>query len=450
MKATLERREGHTAYVRVEVEPEEVTRALERASRQIARRLVIPGFRPGRAPRALVERRVGREALVEEALEHLLPEAYARAVELTGIEPIDRPRIEDLGRLEEGQPLTFRAVVTVRPEVELPDYRALRVAPEPVQVEPEHVERVLERLRQQHATLVPVDDPAHAVQPGDVVTLDFRGEDPEGQPVAGARGEGVLAEVGADQLRPEFERHLLGMRAGEERTFELTFLDDDPEEALRGRTVRFTVRVRDIRRKELPALDDDFAAVLGYGSVEDLRRDVQNRLQHRLAADAEQRRREQVLRQVVEGARVDVPDVLVERRVDELVDDLRRDLERQGTSLEAYLSGAGKDLEQLRAELRPRAEQAVRTELVLDAIARRERIAVTEADLAREAELLARGSGRTLAEIRRLLRHPEVRRRVVADILARKTVERLAQLTLPEPPDAGRPHEDAADPRSAD
>lgn len=449
LKAALEKRDGHTAYVRVEVEPEEVERALDRASRQIARRLSIPGFRPGRAPRALVERRVGKEAVAEEALESLVPDAFARAVQLTGIEPIDRPRIEDL-QFEEGRPLTFRAVVAVRPDVELPDYRSLRVAPEPVQVEPEHVERVLQRLREQHATLVPVDDPAHAVAPGDVVTLDYEGHD-QGEPVPGARGEGIMAEIGAGQLRGDFEQHLLGMRAGEQREFDLRFPDDDPDDAVRGRTLRFRVHVRDIRRKELPELDDDLAAALGYGSVEELRRDVQNRLQHRLEADAEQRRREQVLRQVVEGARVDVPDLLVDRRVDEMVDDLRRDAERLGTSLDDQLASAGKTLEQLRQELRPRAEQAVRTELVLGAVAREERIAVTEADLEREAQLLAEGSRRSLAEIRRLLRQPEVRRRVAAEILLRKTVERLAELTRPEPSaDPARPGVAAADPQPAD
>lgn len=438
MKAALERREGHRAYLTVEVDPQEVEQALERAYRQLARRVVVPGFRPGRAPRVLVERRVGREAVLERALDDLLPQAFARAVEMTGLEPVDRPQIEDL-RFAEGQPLRFRAVVTVRPEVELPDYRSLRVPLEVPEVTPEHVQQALERLREDQAALVAVEEPERGVQPGDVVMIDYRGE-LDGQPLPHGQGEGVWVEVGAGRLLPEFERELPGMRVGERKAFEVRFPEDDPDEGRRGKVARFEVTVREIKRKELPELDDEFARALGYPSLEELRRDVQNRLEQRVRAEAEQALREQVVRQVVDGARVDVPEVMVERRLDQMIDDVRRRVEAARTSLESYLAARGQTVEGLREQLRPQAERAVRQELVLDAVARREGIQASEDDVAREVQALARGSGRSEREVRRLLLHPDVRRALVAQIVRRKTVDLLADLARVEP-SPGQPQE---------
>lgn len=424
MKTTLEKVDN-TAYLTIEVPVETVEDALERAYRKLSRNVLIPGFRKGRAPRALVERRIGKEALLDEALDDLLPEAYARAVEETGIEPIDRPTVTDV-EYDEGRPLSFKARVEVKPEVQLGDYRAVRVERPPVEVREADVDDVLERLREAQAQLVPVEDEPAAA--GLVATIDFQGTI-DGRPFDGGEGSDYAFEIGSGRLIEGFEEQLVGMRVGEERTIAVTFPDDYGNAELAGKAAEFRVTLKELKRKELPHLDDDFARSVGeFETLEELRADVEKNLRQRAAEEAEEQVRQEVIRQVTEQVELDLPAVLVERRLDQLLDDFRRRVEAQGISFEAYLRHQGESTADLRREFRPRAEREVKADLVLDAIARQEQITAGEDDFHAEAVRLAEAYGQPVEQMRDLMRRPEVRADIEASLRVRKTIDYLVGL----------------------
>ena len=426
MKATVEKIENRRATLRVEVEPEAVARALDRAYRHLVRHVQIPGFRKGRAPRFLVERHLGKAALYDEALEHLLPDAYRRAVAETGIEPIDQPELE-IEAFSEESGLRFKAEVEVKPEVELGDYRSVRVEVPPATVTAEDVDRELEQWRQLHATLEPAGEDAVA-EKGMVAVLDLAGT-LDGQPIPGGRAEDYSVELGSGRLVDGVEERIIGMRVGEERDIPVTFPDDHPEEGLRGKTATFRVRLKELKRKQLPTLDDDFARdVAGVASLQELR----ERVEKQLTRLAEERVRAQVRRQVVErvvaGARLEVPETLVRRRVEERLATLEDQLRRQGDDLEGYLRSTGQTREQLEESLRRAAEDDVRTDLVLDAVAKAEGIQVTDADVEAYVRDLAKALGEPLTKLRDRFRRTGLMDGFAEDIRRRKAVDRLVEL----------------------
>ncbi|HEY8449276.1 MAG TPA: trigger factor [Bacillota bacterium] len=432
MKSTLAKLEDNRAHLEIEVPAEEVAKALDRAYRKVARKVLIPGFRKGRAPRPLVERHVGKAVLYEEALDDLLPEAYARAVAETGIEPIDRPEISQV-KLREGEPLSFKAVVQVKPEVELGDYRAIRVEKTEPAVTADDVERVLAELREQQAQLVaePDDRPAER---GHFATIDFRGTI-DGQPFGGGSGENYTVEIGSGRLIGDFEDQLLGMRVGETREITIPYPEDFANRELAGKTATFTVTLKELKRKELPPLDDAFAQSVGsFGSLEELRKDVENRLSQRAAAEAEADFRQRVVQAAVEQARVDIPEVLVQRRIDQLISAFKRRLESQNVRWEDFLRQSGESIEQLRESFCEQAAADVKTDLVLEAIARREGIEPGEDDFAAEAVKLAETYGQKVDEVRKLLERADVRADLAAALRIRKTIDFLvAQATAAQP-----------------
>lgn len=425
MKTMLEKVENNTAYLTVEVPVEIVEDALERAFRRLSRNILIPGFRKGKAPRALVERRIGKEALLDEALDDLLPEAYARAVEETGIEPIDRPTVTDVS-YDEGRPLSFKAQVEVKPEVKLGDYRAVKVQRPAVEVGEADVNDLLERLREAQAQLVPVEGEAAAE--GHVATIDFKGFI-DGEPFAGGEGTDYMIEIGSGRLIDGFESQLVGMQVGEERDIDVTFPEDYGNADLAGKPARFHVKLKDLKRKELPELDDEFARSVGeFETLEELRADIEKNLRQRAADDAEEQVRQEVIRQVSEQAEVELPAVLVERRLDQLIEDFRRRVEGQGLNFDDYLRHQGETADDLRQEFRPRAEREVKADLVLDAIARRENIEAGDDDFNAEAVRLAEAYGQPVEQMRQLMRQPDVRSDVAASLRIRKTIDYLVGL----------------------
>ncbi|PZN06707.1 MAG: trigger factor, partial [Bacillota bacterium] len=431
MRATVEKIENRRATLRVEVEPEAVARALDRAYRHLVRHVQIPGFRKGRAPRFLVERHLGKAALYDEALEHLLPDAYRQAVAETGIEPIDQPELE-IEAFSEESGLRFKAEVEVKPDVELGDYRSVRVEVPPATVTAEDVDRELEQWRQLHATLEPAGEDAVA-EKGMVAVLDLAGT-LDGQPIPGGRAEDYSVELGSGRLVDGVEDRIVGMRVGEERDIPVTFPDDHPEEGLRGKTATFRVRLKELKRKQLPTLDDDFARdVAGVASLQELR----ERVEKQLTRLAEERVRAQVRRQVVErvvaGARLEVPETLVRRRVEERLATLEDQLRRQGDDLEGYLRSTGQTREQLEESLRRAAEDDVRTDLVLDAVAKAEGIQVTDAEVEAELRELAAALDEPLPKLRERFRRLGLMDGVVANLRRRKAVDRLVALATGQP-----------------
>lgn len=429
LRATLAKKEKSRAVLEIEVEVPRVEQALERAYRKLVRRVNIPGFRKGKAPRGLLERYLGEGALWDEAVDELVGEAYRQALQESGLEPVAEPDI-DILTMKKGEPFTFRATVDVRPEVELDDYRTLKLEPRPVEVSEEEVEAELQALREREAQLVAVPEES-AAERGLFAVIDFRGE-MDGKPIPNGEAKGYMVELGSGRLLPEIEAGIEGMHPGEERRLTVRFPEEYPETSLAGREALFTVRLHELKRKELPDLDDDFARSRGEGleTLEELRALLRRRLRERKETEQRRELEREAVRQVVEKARVELPDSMVEHELGHRLEDLRLQLGRQGLELEEFLRRSGQTLEQLLDELRPQAVEDLKAELVLAEVARREGIEAGEAEVDEEIEQMAAAYGERAASVRQLFRQPANRAGVAAGIARRKAVERLVEMGL--------------------
>jgi trigger factor len=367
--------------VRVEAEigTDELDRRLTQAARQLARNLRVPGFRAGKAPPPVVIRRIGRKAVLDEAVRESLGDWYRAAIDEAGVVPVGEPDIDiDMEALPgEGQPLHFSIEIGVRPKATLGDYKELEVAKREPGVSDETIGEELDRLRERSAKLETVDRQAAR---GDFVVMDFTGT-VDGVPFPGGEGRDSMVELGSGRLVPGFEEQLEGAVGGEERTVKVTFPDDYPATELAGQEAEFAVTVRDVKAKLLPELDDELAEEAGFDSLDELRADIRSRL-----AEVEEQRidaefREAALDAAVEGATIEVPDSLIEARARELWDSMLHSLAHQGISRDAYLQISGRSEEETIEQAKPDAEQALRREAVLAAIAEAEQLEPTEEEM---------------------------------------------------------------------
>ncbi|GAB4120338.1 MAG: trigger factor [Acidobacteriota bacterium] len=411
----------------VEVPAEVTAREVEKVAGEYQRQAVLPGFRRGKAPLNLIKRRYASQ-IREEVLSELVPQSLRQVVRERSLRTLGEPRLEAV-KMEPGQSLTYEAVVEVYPEVPLPEYRGLKVEVPAPEVPEAAVEERLEKLRAEHAQLVPVED--RPVAAGDSVLVDLVGEfvAEEGKAVPEPIvQEDVTVEVGAEDTFPAFTEALLDANIGEERTFEVDYPADYQSAKLAGRRVRFRVEVTDIRRKELPELNDDFARDLGeFESLEEVRRRIRGDLEHAAKLARDNEIREAVKRKLIEGVEFDVPESLVRSA-------LRSHLERVAQSLAQQGIDPGRarvNWEKISAELRPQAEAEVRVNLVLDRISEAENLVVTDEDLEGEISSMAAASQespeRTAAlfrdqGMREALRHQLRRRRALQLVIDAATV----------------------------
>ena len=405
LKVEVRREPGSRAILEVEVPPDRVDRAIERAFARLGRSTTVPGFRRGRAPRFLLERYLGKQVVQETALEELVPEVLQEAVTQTGIRPLTRPQVDVEGMVE-GQPLRLRATVEVVPEVRPMDYRSLRIPrPEP-EVTEEEVDKTLEAMRAQFAQLVAKEGSA---EPGDFVLVRVE-EAPEGESRFGP-GKELLLELGGQETPQALAEALQGAREGQ--IVEVPWNE--------GHILK--VVVGGVRRRDLPPLDDAFARqVSDHQTLEALREEVRRRLAEEAARRAAEEYETEVLRRVVEGSEVDVPTSLVHAEIHALLDDLADRLRGRGLTLERYLALSGKTLEQLHEEYRPAAERRVRARLVLDRIGEMEGLEPTEEELRREVENLAQELGREVTEVQRWLKEEGRESSLRSQLRRRKTL----------------------------
>lgn len=382
--------------VQAEVAPEEVERRVQQAARQLGRQLRIPGFRKGKVPPVVVIRRLGREAVLDEALRSALGDWYVEAVAQSGIASVGEPQL-DVGELPgEGDPLRFSIEIGVLPKAEIGEYRGLEVGRREPKVEAEAIETELERLRERFATLETVE---RVAETGDHVVMDYLGRI-DGEPFPGGEGRDQLLELGSGRLMPGFAEQLVGASAGEERTVQITFPEGYPDELV-GQEATFGVTVKEVKAKRLPEADDDFASdSAGFESLAELREDIANRLREADERAVQREFEEAALEGVVSGSNVGVPDRLVHARAHELLEQTMSALGRQGISKEAYLQIAGKTEEELAHEAEPEAAAALRREAVLAAIVEREGIEPSDEDL---LEALAASAERTGTPAEKLL-----------------------------------------------
>ena len=422
MKAVLEKIEDNRADLSIEIEAEKVDNAIDLAYRKLVKEAHIPGFRKGKAPRRILERHLGKEPIFQEALDIILPDAYTKAIEDTKIEPIDRPEVQ-VEQFEEGSPLKLKINVEVKPEVKLGDYKGIHVEKPVVEVAEEERDEYLEKLRERHARIVVVTE--GAVEEGDTAVIDFKGYI-DGQTFAGGIADNFPLEIGSKTLIEGFEDQLIGAEVGESKDVNVTFPEDYREEDLAGKDAVFKVDIKEIKRKELLPLDDEFAKdISDFDTLEELKEDIENMLKERKEKEAREKIRSEVIGKVVENAKVDVPDSLVDRRLDAHLRRLSDKLKEQNFSLEEYCNANNTTEEQIRKEYREQAEESVKTDLVLEEIAAEESIEITEDEILEEVQNLAERLDETQDNLQKTLQSKDNLEALSYGILMDKTVKFL-------------------------
>ena len=425
MKVSTEKLPESQVALEIEVDDERLQKAIDSAYRRMASKAKIPGFRPGKAPRAIVERHFGEETIRQEAIDRLMPEVYQEALVQESIEPVDKALFE----LVQEQPLVAKFTVPVRPTVDLGDYSDLRVFKEPVFVEPERVQEGVESLRRRYSTLEPITRP---LQWNDVVRADVEGSVNGATFLKEDDAEFQLVE-GRPVSFPGFADGLLGHAKGDEFDVEVPVPDDISDAKLKGGQARYHVRIKETKEVVLPALDDEFARLVGEGfaSLEALQARVESDLRDVLEREAEHQYHDQVVDLLAERAQLDFPPVLVEREVDRLLRDqagASTGTNRDAEQLERYLHQVGKPVAEIRGELRPIAERRVRRSLVLSEVAEAEHIDVTGEEVEAEIERLVSGAGPQADELRRLFSAERAKDSLRRSLVTKKTLERLVAI----------------------
>jgi trigger factor len=381
---------GSRMVLEIEVSPTEVDRHFATAYRHVAERTKVPGFRPGKAPRHVIDRFVGRASVIAEAVDHLVNESYDAALDQVAIIPIDTPEVDlDSGTVAEGAPVKFTATVAVRPEVALGSYTEYPFSLEPVEVTAVQVEAVITDLRDQQGTLRPVDDRPAAK--GDVAAVKFIGTI-DGEPFEGGSADRLPLVIGEERMIPGWEENLVGMTIDQTKGFEIDFPDDYRVEALRGKRAHFEVTLLDLRERILPELDDEFAKSVGeLSTVDELRAEIRDALVRRGADEARHHFADRIIDFATSNATVELPEVMIANEIEIMRDELRNRLAAQQIGMERYLEMARQSPEELAAELREPATRRVKSLLVLSAIAEKEGIDATPEQVDDEiADQLAR------------------------------------------------------------
>jgi trigger factor len=417
MKVTTEKLDNCQVSLNIEAEASELEKSLGEAYHRLLSKISIPGFRKGKAPQAILEQHVGKSALLEEALKRLIPQLYEQAIKSQKIVPIAQPQIE----ITQNEPLVFKAVVAVKPVVKLGDYGSMRLEPEPVNIGDEQLESVITRLREEQAVLMPVDRP---VQPGDFVTISIEASI-DGKPFLNHND--LVYEVDGDSTfpLPGFAQQLEGMGKNNDRTFTLEVPADYEIKQFCGRECLFKVKVTEVKEKQLPEIDDQFARSCDSHNLASLKEKVTANLR----AEAEHRSRLEFRRKALEAvvniSQVDYPPILEDREISNLLEDEARHLGYQ--KVEDYLQRTGRTEEELREQLRPIARKRVISTLVLDKIADEEKIEIGPSEVDNKVEEI-KGSTENKEEMQRFLALPQVRESIEGSLRSEKTMNRLVQI----------------------
>jgi trigger factor len=387
MTAKWEKLEGNRGVLTVEVSAEEVSKGLDAAFQKVVKQVSVPGFRKGKMPRGMFEKRFGVESLYQDALDIILPEAYGSAIEEAGIEPVDRPDI-DIEQMEKGKELIFKATVTVKPEVKLGEYKGLEVEELDTNVTDEDIQAELTTLQNRQAELVVKEE--GTAENGDTVVIDFEGF-VDGEAFEGGKAENHSLELGSGSFIPGFEEQLVGLAAGESKDVEVTFPEEYHAAELAGKPATFKVTVHEIKGKELPALDDEFAKDVDdeVETLDALKEKIRTRLTDSKKHEAEHHVRDSVVEKAAANAEVEIPEVMIENEVNRMLQEFEQRLQMQGMNLELYFQFSGQDENALREQMKTDAEKRVKINLTLEAIAKAENLEVTEEDVNAELEKMA-------------------------------------------------------------
>jgi len=422
VKVTNEKTENCQAFLTVEMEPDEVEESLERSYYRLAKKTNIPGFRRGKAPRTILERYVGKERLLEDALNSLLPEAYEKAIKEQKIEAFAQPHIE----VAQTDPVIFKVAVPLTPTIKLGDYHHIQVVPEPVELTEDDVSAAIEQLRHQHATWEPVERP---VDFDDLVVLDIE-SNIEDKPFINQKGAQYQVLRDLPLPVPGFAEQLVGMKRDEEKEFKLQFPSDYPRGELAGKEPSFKVRVIEIKQEGLPELNNKFAKEISpdFKSLKSLRKKVSTDLRLRAEEKARIDFEERVIEAVVDITELEFPPILVEMETDQLINQQLRRWQMGGKGLEEYLGSINKTEEELRQELHPLATKRVTRSLTLGRIAEEEKFEVSDAEISAEIENMTKSATENKDELNKFLNTPQARKSIEQVLITRKTIQRLVEI----------------------
>lgn len=417
MKAEVNKLEGNFVELTVTLEEDEVAKAIKKAYKKIASEVKIPGFRKGKVPPEIIDVKVGKEVVLQEAMEDLLNSSYFQAIAEKKVKAIAEPEVE-IVQFEEDKPMIYKAKIEVKPDFELPPVEVVEAEKRSVEVTEEEVNEQLKKLQERFAKLE--TKKLGEAKAGDFALISFEGYI-NGKKEEKASMQDFLVELGSSTLMPEFEQQLFGTRAGDIKKFTIKFPDDHHEASIAGKDVEFNVIVKEVKQKVVPEINDEFAKeVGGFETLEDLKKLLRERILAVKEEQAEVEYQNQILKSYVEKTEVEVPEKLVEREIDQLVVELAYNLAQQGLKLEDYLNYVQLTKEQLRESFRDDARERAKTKLVLEKIAEEENVEVTEEDLTKEINHLAVRWGMKPEEVRKYLEERNELDLLIYDIVLSK------------------------------
>lgn len=419
MSVQVEKLEKNMAKLTIEVAPEELEKAIEGAYQKNKGKISIPGFRKGKVPRQMIERMYGKEVFYEDAVNALIPEAYEKAVDECEEEIVSSPKIE-VEQVETGKPFIFTAEVALKPEVKLGKYKGVKVEKADTEVTDEEVDKEIDKERESNARNIDVTD--RAVKDGDIVTLDFEGF-VDGTAFEGGKGENYPLTIGSGTFIPGFEEQLVGAEIGKETEVNVTFPEDYQAEDLKGKAAVFKCTVKEIKEKELPTLDDEFASeVSEFETLAEYKADIRGRLEERKAKAAREAKEAAVIEEIIKDSDMEIPEAMIGTQQRQMIDEFAQRIQMQGLTLEQYFQFTGASYDQMIEQVKPQAEKRIQSRLVLEAVAAAEKIEATEEDYEEELKSMAEAYQMEVDKVKELLPEKSVQQ-IKEDIAVKKAAE---------------------------
>ena len=405
----------------ITIEAEKFENAIKKVYFQSAKYFNIPGFRKGKAPQNIVERYYGKEIFYEDAFNEVVPEEYEKALEENKIEAVSRPKI-DIVKMEKGQDLVFTAIVSTKPEVELGKYKGIEIEKVEYNVSKEAIDSEIKSMQEKNARMITVDD--RAVENGDIATIDFEGF-VDGVAFDGGKAEGHDLEIGSGSFIPGFEDQVIGMNIDEEKDIKVTFPKEYFSKDLAGKEATFKVKLHAIKKKEMPKLDDEFAKdVSEFDTLKELENSVKEKLEKQMQDKAKYEKEQAIMKSICDNSKIDIPEGMIELEVDNMIKDMEQRMSYQGLKLEQYLKMLNKTEAEFRKESEPQAIEAIKSRLVLEAIAAKEDIKATEKEVTEKIKEMAKNYGRNEED---LLKNENVKKYIEEGIVNEKTIDLLIE-----------------------
>lgn len=423
MKVTKEQQEKNSVKLTITVDAETFEKGVQKAYLKNVKKIALPGFRKGKAPRKIIEQYYGAGVFFEDAINFVCPEAYEEALKETGIDAVSRPEI-DVVEIESGKDFVFTATVTTKPEVELGDYNAVSVKKVTYRTTQKEIESEIKRVQEQNARIVPVED--RAVKAGDLTVIDFEGFT-DGVAFEGGKGTDYSLEIGSGAFIPGFEDQLIGAEIGKEVEVNVTFPKDYHSEDLKGKKALFKVTVKEIKEKQLPEINDDFVKdVSEFDTLDDYKKDIKEKLAKANEQKGKQETENNVLDEVLKVATVEIPECMIDTQLDNIARDFDYRLSMQGLNLEKYLQMTGSDIDAFKAQFKDQAEKQVKISLVLEAVAKAEKVKATEKDIEAEMKKIAEGYNMELDKVKEMFKEEETKS-LENEIVTQKTIDLLVK-----------------------